>query len=243
MRHLRAARGLRRSVLATCCAIATLAAGCSRAADAERGAAEPAAAQAQPAAGPPTAPPRIVFLGDSLTAGLGVAPAQAYPALIEQRLRAEGYPHEVVNAGVSGDTSAGGLRRLDWSLAGRRRGAGRRARRQRRPARSGADPSSSRTSARSSSVRAGAASSVLLAGMEAPPNFGDHYTREFRGGVSATSRKRTTCPSFRSSSTASPASRAEPGRRHSSQPRRAPHHRRPGLAAARAACWRRGTTQ
>ena len=59
-----------------------------------------------------------MFLGDSLTAGLGLAPEQSYPALLQTQLDANGYRYEVVNAGVSGDTSAGGLRRLDWSLEG-----------------------------------------------------------------------------------------------------------------------------
>ena len=54
--------------------------------------------------------------GDSLTAGLGLPAGEAYPALIENRLREEGYDVEVVNAGVSGDTTAGGLSRLDWLL-------------------------------------------------------------------------------------------------------------------------------
>src|SRR5207245_6746068 len=58
----------------------------------------------------------VVALGDSLTAGLGVAPEEAYPALLEARLRREGFDYRVVNAGVSGDTSAGGLRRIDWAL-------------------------------------------------------------------------------------------------------------------------------
>ena len=62
--------------------------------------------------------PRIVALGDSLTAGLGLAKSEAYPAVLERRLRAAGYDAEVVNAGLSGDTSAGALRRLDWSLDG-----------------------------------------------------------------------------------------------------------------------------
>jgi acyl-CoA thioesterase-1 len=56
----------------------------------------------------------LVFLGDSLTAGLGLAKEQAFPALIEARLRTEGRPWKVVNAGVSGDTTAGGAARLDW---------------------------------------------------------------------------------------------------------------------------------
>ena len=58
----------------------------------------------------------IVAFGDSLTAGQGVPAEQAYPALLAARLRAEGYPYRVVNAGVSGDTTAGGLRRVDWAL-------------------------------------------------------------------------------------------------------------------------------
>jgi acyl-CoA thioesterase-1 len=58
----------------------------------------------------------IVAFGDSLTAGLGVPAEQSYPARLASRLRAEGYPYRVVNAGVSGDTTAGGLRRVDWAL-------------------------------------------------------------------------------------------------------------------------------
>jgi acyl-CoA thioesterase-1 len=56
----------------------------------------------------------VVFLGDSLTAGLGLPLNQAFPSLIEARLRSEHRPWKVVNAGVSGDTTAGGLARLDW---------------------------------------------------------------------------------------------------------------------------------
>ena len=58
----------------------------------------------------------LVFLGDSLTAGLGVQPTEAFPALVAEKIRAAGLPIEVQNAGLSGDTSAGGLRRLDWLL-------------------------------------------------------------------------------------------------------------------------------
>jgi acyl-CoA thioesterase-1 len=59
---------------------------------------------------------RIVFLGDSLTAGYGVGQEQAFPALIGAKIRAANFPFEIVNAGVSGDTSADGLRRIDWLL-------------------------------------------------------------------------------------------------------------------------------
>src|SRR5687768_8757857 len=70
------------------------------------------------AAAPAQTLPKIVAFGDSLTAGYGLPPKESYPALLQQRLDADGYKYEVVNAGVSGDTSAGGLRRLDWSLEG-----------------------------------------------------------------------------------------------------------------------------
>jgi len=58
----------------------------------------------------------IVFLGDSLTAGFGVQPTEAFPALIAEKIRTASLPFEVQNAGLSGDTSAGGLRRIDWLL-------------------------------------------------------------------------------------------------------------------------------
>jgi acyl-CoA thioesterase-1 len=60
-----------------------------------------------------------VAFGDSLTAGLGVSPAQAYPAQLQKKLDALGYSYQVVNAGVSGETTAGGLRRVPWILAGK----------------------------------------------------------------------------------------------------------------------------
>ena len=61
--------------------------------------------------------PRVVILGDSLTAGMGIAVDLAYPTLIEQKLSKDKLPTEIINAGVSGDTTAGGLRRLDWLLS------------------------------------------------------------------------------------------------------------------------------
>jgi acyl-CoA thioesterase-1 len=70
-----------------------------------------------PAAEPVADGPRVVFLGDSLTAGLGLAAEQAYPAQVGRALADRGLPVRVVNAGVSGDTSAGGLRRIDWVLS------------------------------------------------------------------------------------------------------------------------------
>ena len=77
----------------------------------------PEAATATPAP-PAKTLPKIVAFGDSLTAGFGLDPKQSYPTLLQKRLDADGYKYEVVNAGVSGDTSAGGLRRIDWSLEG-----------------------------------------------------------------------------------------------------------------------------
>ena len=71
---------------------------------------------ASPTAPPPAEVPVVLCLGDSLTAGFGLPQDQSYPSLLQQRLRDGGYPHRVVNAGVSGDTSAGGLARLDWLL-------------------------------------------------------------------------------------------------------------------------------
>ena len=58
----------------------------------------------------------VVFLGDSLSAGSGVKPKEAFPALVGEKIRERGLPFEVVNAGIGGDTTAGGLRRLDWLL-------------------------------------------------------------------------------------------------------------------------------
>jgi len=120
-----------------------------------------------------------VFLGDSLTIGLGLEPDQSFPARIGQRLATEGYDYEIVNAGVSGDTSAGGLRRLDWSLQGDVRvlvvalGANDGLR--------GLSPAQLRKNLSAVLDRAAARGvTVILAGMEAPPNFGAEYTRQFR---------------------------------------------------------------
>lgn len=60
--------------------------------------------------------PKIVALGDSLTAGFGLTENESYPYLLQQKLQADGFDYEVINAGVSGDTSLGGLERVDWVL-------------------------------------------------------------------------------------------------------------------------------
>ena len=139
----------------------------------------PAPAAAQPAPADASVP-KIVVLGDSLTAGLGLSPSQAYPALLQQKLEAAGYPWEVVNAGVSGDTSAAGLERVDWALdQGQVRilvlelGANDGLR--------GLPPAEMKKNLAAiieHARRRGIA--VLLTGMEAPPNFGPDYTVAFR---------------------------------------------------------------
>jgi len=123
--------------------------------------------------------PRIVFLGDSLTAGLGLPRDQAVPSLIQARLDAEGYGYEVVNAGVSGDTSAGGLSRLDWVLDGAvailvvELGANDGLR--------GLPVSQMKSNLSQIVGRAKQRGiTVILTGMEAPPNYGPAYTSEFR---------------------------------------------------------------
>src|SRR3954470_15480125 len=101
--------------LAACALLATAACGAKTEQTTQPVASPPPVAQ-QPARS--STRPRVVALGDSLTAGLGLAPQQAYPALLQQRIDKAGLNYEVVNAGVSGDTSAGGLSRLDWALDG-----------------------------------------------------------------------------------------------------------------------------
>jgi acyl-CoA thioesterase-1 len=145
-------------------------------------AAPPAAVSDKPAAlaaEPAVSRPRIVVLGDSLTAGLGLEPDQAYPALLQKRLDAAGLKYEVVNAGVSGDTSAGGLRRSDWALDGDVRvlivalGGN--------DALRGLPVEQLRQNLTTIVERAKARRvTVILAGMEAPPNFGAAYTAAFR---------------------------------------------------------------
>jgi len=134
-----------------------------------------------PAARPSTVAqrPRIVFLGDSLTAGYGLAKEESVPSLVQTRLQAEGYSYEVVNAGVSGDTSAGGLSRLDWSLEGDVKvlvielGANDGLR--------GLPVASMKRNLTEVITRAQSRGiKVVLTGMEAPPNFGAAYTTEFR---------------------------------------------------------------
>jgi acyl-CoA thioesterase I len=136
------------------------------------------------AAAPPVAPAapsrgeRIVCLGDSLTAGLGLPIEQSYPSLLQQRVDAKGLKYEVVNAGVSGDTSAGGLSRLDWALQGDVRilvvalGGN--------DALRGLPTDALKRNLAEIIERAQARHiRVILAGMEAPPNYGPQYLVSF----------------------------------------------------------------
>jgi acyl-CoA thioesterase I len=122
----------------------------------------------------------VLFVGTSLTAGLGLDPDSAYPQLIQHKLDSAGLGYEVVNAGVSGETSAGLLRRLDWLLRGTfdivvlETGANDGLR--------GTPVATVRRNIRTivDSIRVTRPSTQLfLVQMEAPPNLGERYTREF----------------------------------------------------------------
>jgi acyl-CoA thioesterase I len=173
----RSARTVR--FLLACLVVVLNACGPSSPAGREPGA--PAAAPAvAPAPPPPTVParPRIVVLGDSLTAGLGIGQEEAYPALLQQRLDQAHLNFEVVNAGVSGDTSAGGLSRLDWALEGNVKVlivalGGNDALRALPPEELRRNLAAIVERAQSRRIK------VLLCGMEAPPNFGRDYAVAF----------------------------------------------------------------
>src|SRR5689334_1844007 len=122
----------------------------------------------------------LLFIGTSLTAGLGLNPDSAYPQLIQEKIESAQLPFEVVNAGVSGETTAGLLRRLDWLLKGTfdvvvvESGANDGLR--------GTPVATVKENLRTilSRIRAARpAARVLLVQMEAPPNMGPEYTRAF----------------------------------------------------------------
>lgn len=122
---------------------------------------------------------KVVALGDSITAGLGVFQLEAYPALLQARIDGEGYPFEVVNAGESGDTSATALRRVDWLLEPSVKilivavGGN--------DALRGLSPKATRENIAKIIEKASAKGvDVLLCGMEAPPNLGEDYVVAFR---------------------------------------------------------------
>lgn len=123
-------------------------------------------------------PVRLAALGDSLTAGYGLAPEEGFVSQLETALRERGYGVEVIDAGVSGDTTAGGLARLDWVLAddpdivlvelGANDGL------------RGLDPGAAKSNLAAILDRLAADRiPTLLAGMYAPPNFGPAYVAEF----------------------------------------------------------------
>ena len=123
-------------------------------------------------------PVRIVALGDSLTAGLGLPANAAFPARLEKALKGKGVAVEITNAGVSGDTASGGLARLDWSVpegtdaAIVELGANDTLR--------GIDPKVTRRALEEIVRRLrGRGVAVLLAGMRAAPNLGPDYARDF----------------------------------------------------------------
>jgi acyl-CoA thioesterase-1 len=121
---------------------------------------------------------RIVAFGDSLTAGFRLAPGEAFPVKLEKALRSRGHAVEVANAGVSGDTTAAGLARLDWAVPDGtdivilELGAN--------DALRGIDPAVARRNLDTTITRLKAKRvRVLLAGMRAPRNWGDDYARRF----------------------------------------------------------------
>jgi acyl-CoA thioesterase-1 len=125
--------------------------------------------------------PVVLFVGTSLTAGLGLDITEAYPALIQEKLDAAGLAYRVVNAGVSGETSAGALRRMDWLLRQEvavlvlETGANDGLR--------GQDPEATRANIQAVFDRAGQQEPpprLVLVAMEALPNYGDEYRRSFR---------------------------------------------------------------
>ena len=123
----------------------------------------------------------LVVLGDSIAAGYGVDPAEAFPARLQQKSDAAGLPFSVVNAGISGDTTAGGLRRLDWLL--------------RRPVDvlllelggndglRGLPPEATRSNLAGIITRTrekNPDTRIIVAGMQMPPNMGEAYTSRFQ---------------------------------------------------------------
>jgi acyl-CoA thioesterase-1 len=136
----------------------------------------------------PDTRPRIVAFGDSLTAGLGVQANESYPAQLQRRLDDLEYPYRVVNAGVSGDTTAGGLRRVPWILNNKPElvilelGANDGLR--------GLDVDQTKRNLQQIIDRLREAGvTVILAGMKLPPNYGQDYTTRFEAIYPALARE------------------------------------------------------
>ena len=137
----------------------------------------PAFAQT-PAAAPPDKPVKMVVLGDSLSAGLGLSATAAFPVRLQKALSDKGIKVDMINAGVSGDTSSGGRDRLDWSIPEGTEavilelGAN--------DALRGIDPAVTRAALTDILTRLKARRiAVLMCGMLAPPNYGSEYAARF----------------------------------------------------------------
>ena len=137
----------------------------------------PVWAQAQPAAAP-AKPVKMVVLGDSLSAGLGLSAQAAFPARLQKALSDKGIKVDMINAGVSGDTASGGRDRLDWSIPEGTEavilelGAN--------DALRGTDPAVTRAALTDILTRLKARKiAVLMCGMLAPPNYGSEYAARF----------------------------------------------------------------
>ncbi len=153
-------------------------------------AAPPADRPSGPAGSPVAARPAVLFLGTSLTAGYGLDPELAYPALIQERIDRAGLDFRAVNAGVSGETSAGALRRLDWLFEREHpvvlvveTGANDGLR--------GQDPDTLRANLEAIMARARAldpSPRLVLLAMEALPNLGPRYAGRFRAVYPAVAR-------------------------------------------------------
>jgi acyl-CoA thioesterase-1 len=159
------------------CLLLAAVSGCGRAGRDEAAVSQPRGdVAATPAA---DARPRVIVLGDSLTAGLGLTPTDSFPAVLQRKIDAAHLSFQIVNAGVSGDTSAGGLRRLDWSMHDGARvlivalGANDGLR---------GLPVREMKQNLAQIIEAAQAKQmvVILAGMEAPPNYGGEYAAAFR---------------------------------------------------------------
>jgi acyl-CoA thioesterase I len=135
-------------------------------------------------------PAVILFLGDSITAGYGLDISQAYPALIQQKIEAKNWPFKVVNAGQSGDTTAGGLNRIDWLLRSRidvlvlELGGNDGLR--------GVPAETIRKNLQSIIDRVKTKypkAKIIVAGMKLPPNMGHSYTQEFESVFASIAKK------------------------------------------------------
>jgi acyl-CoA thioesterase-1 len=147
------------------------------------------AAADPPALSPEAQRPSILFLGTSLTAGQGIDPDQAYPALIQKKVDAAGLDYRVINAGVSGETSAGALRRVDWllqqpvSVLVLETGANDGLR--------GLPPESLRANIQAifdRTRRLRPSAKLVLLGMRVPPNYGRAYSEQFQSVYTAVAK-------------------------------------------------------